>query len=88
VRKLQQNPPSKLGCLKEIVSKSPPHVIQTQKHMVASNRPLTQDSRSAYPKEQIEVPKDLEMAKSKEVSRDQPQARYTLHLLPKFTSWI
>jgi hypothetical protein len=65
VRKLQQNPPSKLGCLKEIVSKSPPHVIQTQKHMVASNRPLTQDSRSAYPKEQIEVPKDLEMAKSK-----------------------
>jgi hypothetical protein len=33
--------------------------------MVASNKPLTQDSRNACPKEQIEMPKDLDMAKSK-----------------------
>jgi len=33
--------------------------------MVASNKPLTQDFRNAYPKEHIEVPKDLDMAKSK-----------------------
>jgi hypothetical protein len=33
--------------------------------MVASNKPLTQDSRNTYSKEQIEVPKALDMEKSK-----------------------
>jgi len=55
--------------------------------MVASNKPLTQDFRNAYPKEQIEVPWTWQNQREKGL-RDQPQARYTLHLLPKFTSWI